>query len=174
VGVLAATLVMLPLTGPQPWLDYPTVLLNLSAPSDTTDVLAPTAWLAGAIGFLPARLVVAGAALALVAWSALRSTPRMSYAVAVLASVLVAPALYHHYLAILILPFLLLLAEGRSIAWLGVAYLLMSGGEQAALGELTWIVNRAMPTAGALVLLALALVPARPTVSRGTPLVRLS
>jgi hypothetical protein len=32
----------------------------------------------------------------------------------------------------------------------------MSGGQQAALGDLGWIVNRAMPTAGALVLLVLA------------------
>jgi hypothetical protein len=80
----------------------------------------------------------------------------MSFAVAVLASVLMAPALYHHYLAILVLPFLLLLSEGRSLGWLAAAYLLMSGGTQTALGELGWIVNRAMPTVGALVLLAIA------------------
>ena len=96
-------------------------------------------------------------ALGLVAWSALRSTARMSYAVVVLASVLVAPALYHHYLAIMVLPFLLLLAEGRPIAWLAVAYLLMSGGEQTALGDLSWMLNRGLPTAGALFLLVLAL-----------------
>lgn len=157
VGAIGAAVLALPLTGIQPWLDYPTVLANLSAPSDTTDTLAPTVWLAEAIGFLPARIVVTATAAGLVAWSALRSTTRMSFAVAVLASVLVAPALYQHYLAILVLPFLLLLAEGRPIAWLAAAYLLMSGGEQPALGDLAWIVNRAMPTAGALLLLVLAL-----------------
>ena len=157
VGIVAAALLSLPFTGVQPWLDYPTVLANLSAPADTRDTLAPTVWLAEWIGFLPARLIVTGAGLLLVAWAALRLTTRMSFTVAVLVSILVAPALYHHYLAILVLPFLLLLAEGRPIAWLAVAYLLMSGGEQTALGDLSWIVNRGFPTAGALVLLALAL-----------------
>jgi hypothetical protein len=81
----------------------------------------------------------------------------MSFTVAVLASILVAPALYHHYLAILVLPFLLLLAEGRPLGWLALAYLLMSGGEQTALGDLSWILNRGFPTAGALLLLVLCL-----------------
>jgi hypothetical protein len=156
VGVLATTLLTLPFTGIQPWLHYPTVLANLSAPKDTTDTLAPTVWLASYIDFTLARLIVTGGGLVLLAWAALRLTARMSFTVAVLVSILVAPGLYHHYLAILVLPFLLLLAEGRPIAWLGLAYLLMSGGTQTALGDLGWIVNRAMPTAGALVLLVLA------------------
>jgi alpha-1,2-mannosyltransferase len=161
VGIVAAALLSLPFTGVQPWLDYPTVLANLSAPADTRDTLAPTVWLAEWIGFLPARLVVTGAGLLLVAWAALRLTTRMSFTVAVLVSILVAPALYHHYLAILVLPFLLLLAEGRPIAWLAVAYLLMSGGEQTALGDLSWIVNKGLPTLGALALLLAALLPDR-------------
>jgi hypothetical protein len=41
--------------------------------------------------------------LAAVAWAALRRTTRMSFTVAVLVSILAAPALYHHYLAILVL-----------------------------------------------------------------------
>lgn len=167
VGMVASTLVTLPITGAQPWLDYPTVLLNLSAPSDTTDVLAPTVWLAEVIGFLPARIVVTATGLGIVAWSALRSTTRMSYTVAVIASVLIAPALYQHYLAIMVLPFLLLLAEGRPLAWLGIAYVLMSGGEQAALGEFRWIVNRAMPTAGAILLLVMALRHVAPRIIPG-------
>ncbi|HEX5591118.1 MAG TPA: glycosyltransferase family 87 protein, partial [Candidatus Limnocylindrales bacterium] len=162
VGVIGATLVTLPFTGTAPWFDYPTVLANLGAPRDTTDTLAPTVWLAELVDFTAARVIVTVIALALVAWSALRSNARMSFTVAVMASILVAPALYHHYLAILVLPFLLLLAEGRSIAWLAVAYLLMSGGAQPALGPLEWVVNRGLPTAGALVLLGLALVPSKP------------
>ena len=67
---------------------------------------------------------------------------------------LVAPALYHHYLALLVLPFLLAIGAGIPFRWIALAYLLMSGGQQAALGDLAWIVNRAMPTAGALLLLA--------------------
>lgn len=161
VGALGVAILALPLTGIQPWLDYPTVLANLSAPSITADALAPTIWLAEVIGFLPARIVVTAVVVTLVGWSALRAPTRMSFTVAVLASMLVAPALYQRYLVILVLPFLLLLAEGRSIAWLAAAYVLMSGGEQPALGDLAWIVNRAMPTAGALLLLVLALRPTR-------------
>jgi alpha-1,2-mannosyltransferase len=157
VGIVATVLLSVPFTGTQPWLDYPTVLANLSAPADTRDTLAPTVGLAEWIGFLPARLIVTGIGLALLAWAALRLSTRMSFTVAVLVSILVAPALYHHYLAILVLPFLLLLAEGRPIAWLAAAYLLMSGGEQTALGDLGWILNRGFPTAGVLLLLGLAL-----------------
>ena len=157
LGAAAFALVTLPITGIQPWLDYPTVLANLSAPADTRDTLAPTVWLAQVIGFTPARIVVTMAGLALLAWSALRSPARMSFTVAVLVSILIAPALYHHYLAILVLPFLLLLAEGRPIGWLAVAYLLMSGGEQEALGDVAWVLNRGLPTLGVLVLLIVAL-----------------
>lgn len=157
VGGLAAAIGTLPLTSIQPWLDYPAALLNLSAPSDTTDTLAPTVWLAALTGFSAARAVVTGLALALLVWSARTLPTRPSFAVSVLLSVLVAPALYHHYLAILVLPFLLLLPDRRSLPWLAAAYLLMSGGEQTALGDLSWIVNRGFPTVGALILLGVAL-----------------
>ena len=156
LGAAAFALVTLPLTGIQPWLDYPTVLANLSAPSDMRDTLAPTVWLAQVIGFTTARIVVTAIGLALLAWSALRTSTRMSFTVAVLVSILIAPALYHHYLAILVLPFLLLLAEGRPLGWLALAYLLMSGGEQTALGDLSWVLNRGLPTAGVVLLLVLA------------------
>ncbi len=165
---LAALLVALPMTGIQPWLDYPAVLLNLSAPSDTTDTLAPTVWLAGIVSFGVARLIITGVALALLAWTARRLSARRSFAVAVMLSVLIAPALYDHYLAILVLPFLLLLPEAGALPWLALAYLLMSGGEQTAFGDLSWIVNRGFPTAGALVLLGLAL--RRPRTVEATPL----
>ena len=156
IGGLAAVIVTLPITGIQPWLDYPAVLLNLSAPADTTDTLAPTVWLASSIGFLLARVVVTVLALVLLGWSALRLDTRRSFAVAVLLSLLIAPALYHHYLAISVLPFLLLLSEPGSLRWLAVAYVLMSGGEQTAYGDFSWIVNRGLPTAGMLLLLWLA------------------
>jgi len=169
VGVVATTLLTLPFTGIQPWLDYPAVLANLSAPADTRDTLAPTVWLAEVIDFTVARLLVTIVGLGLLAWSALRQPVRLSFTVAVLVSILVAPALYHHYLAILVLPFLLLLAEGRALGWLAVAYVLMSGGEQAALGDLSWIVNKGLPTAGALLLLVLALAVTRTPKDRPAP-----
>jgi hypothetical protein len=153
VGALVVALVALPVTGIEPWRELPAVLANLSAPSDTTDTLAPTVWLAPFVGFTVARVVIGVVGLALVAWSALRLPAIQSFAVAVAVAVLVAPALYHHYLAILVLPFVLGLAAGIRLRWLALAYLLMWGGQQSALGDLSWIVNRALPTAGALVLL---------------------
>ena len=156
IGGLAAVVVTLPITGIQPWLDFPAALLNLSAPSDTTDTLAPTVWLASFVGFSFARLVVTVVALILLAWSARRLPTRPSFALAVLLSLLIAPALYHHYLAITVLPFMLLLAEPGAFRWLAVAYILMSGGEQTAYGDLSWVVNRGLPTAGTFVLLWVA------------------
>lgn len=164
VGAAAAAAATLPLTGLPPWLDFPTVLLNLSAPTDTTDTLAPTVWLAEWTGFGAARIVVTAASLlALVGVSiAARSdlpsahepTLARSFGAAVLLSLLVAPAMYHHYLAIAVLPLVLGLAAGVRLRWLALAYFLMWGGTQAALGDAAWIVNRALPTAGAVVLLA--------------------
>ncbi len=157
IGGLLALVLTLPVTGLQSWLDFPAALVNLSAPSDTTDTLAPTVWLAAVVDFSTARWIVSLGALALLAWVARRSSTRASFAAAVVLSVLIAPALYHHYLAILVLPILLLLPERRNLVWLAFAYLLMSGGEQTALGDLSWIVNRGFPTLGALVVLAISL-----------------
>jgi hypothetical protein len=70
-----------------------------------------------------------------------------------MASVLIAPALYHHYLAIAVLPFLLALAHARPRWWLAIAYGGLLGGKQPELGELMWVVNRGLPTIGALTLL---------------------
>lgn len=154
-AVLVVALATLPFTGIQPWLDYPTVLANLSAPSDTTDTLAPTVWLAPLLGFTASRIVVTVIGLVIVVWSARVAPSRISFAIAVLISVLVAPALYQHYLAILVLPFLLALGAGIRARWLAVPYLLMWGGQQNALGDLAWIVNKGLPTVGAMLLLAL-------------------
>lgn len=182
IGAAAFALVTLPFTGIEPWTQFPTVLANLSAPSDTTDTLAPTVWLAGVVGFTPARVIVTLAGLAILAFSALASTrgardedpaspvgyhrspTSRSFAIAVVVGVLVAPAVYHHYLALLVLPMLLALGAGVPLRWLALAYFLMWGGQQPALGDLAFIVNRAAPTIGALVLLAsLTLAPARTT-----------
>lgn len=176
VGAAVLALVTLPVTGIEPWLQYPTVLANLSAPADTRDTLAPTVWLSEAVGFTVARVVVTVVGLAILAWAALRASPApqptrpgyaaigiesaapgpdtaRSFAIAVTVSILIAPALYHHYLALLVLPLILGLASGVPVALLAVSYLLMWGGQQAAFGDAAWLVNRALPTAGALLLL---------------------
>jgi alpha-1,2-mannosyltransferase len=179
IGAAAFALLTLPITGIEPWTQFPTVLANLSAPSDTTDTLAPTVWLAAVVGFTPARIVITLAGLAILAVAARASTADQraedgslafgdrhaptsrSFALAVTIAVLVAPALYHHYLALLVLPMLLGLGAGVPLRWLVLSYLLMWGGTQGALGDLAWIVNRAMPTLGALVLLASLAMPLR-------------
>jgi alpha-1,2-mannosyltransferase len=178
IGALVLTLVTLPFTGIEPWLQYPTVLLNLAGPSDTTDTLAPMVWLAPLIGFSGARIVVLAAGLMLlvgVSVAARRDLPSArtavvarSFGAAVLISILIAPALYHHYLAITVLPFILGLAAGVRLRWLALAYFLMWGGQQAALGDLAWIVNRAAPTLGVLVLLGALLVLLRRPPPRST------
>lgn len=154
VAGVVLVLVTLPVTGLDPWLQYPTVLANLSAPADPTDTLAPTVWLAPFLGFTLARLVVTAVGVVVVVLAARRldDTAR-SFGVAIVASILIAPALYHHYLAIMVLPLLLGLSGGVGVAWLAVAYLLMWGGKQSALGDLAWLGNRVLPTLGALVLL---------------------
>ena len=158
-------LVALPLTGLDPWRDYPTVLANLSAPSDTRDTLAPTVWLTPFLGFTGARVVVTAAGIAALLWAAWRRDERTSYAVAVCASLLIAPALYHHYLAILVLPFVLALSSWVAPVAIVAAYFLLWGGQQDALGDLSWVVNRGLPTAGVLVLFG-GLLLARPSPSR--------
>ncbi|HEX7951140.1 MAG TPA: glycosyltransferase family 87 protein [Candidatus Limnocylindrales bacterium] len=172
-AILVLALVTLPITGVQPWLDYPTVLLNLGAPSDTTDTLAPTVWLTPILGYGLARMVVTIIGLAIVVAMALRvgtgaraglgargSVVAASFGAAVATSVLVAPAVYQHYLAILVLPLLLAVVAGARLRWLAIAYLLMWGGEQAALGDYAWILNKGLPTLGAVLLLGLLVLAA--------------
>jgi hypothetical protein len=165
-AALALVVVTLPFTGIEPWLQYPRVLGNLSAVYDTTDTISPAIWLAPYLGFTTARWLVLGLGVVLVVWSARRSgreaVPAISFATAVVVSVLIAPNIFHHYLAIFVLPLILGLAAGVPLRWLALAYLLMSGGQQPAFGEFAWIVNRVLPTAGALVLLASLALTRRP------------
>jgi Glycosyltransferase family 87 len=153
IGAVALSLATLPITGIQPWLDYPTVLANLSAPSDVAASFAPTVWLAPILGFGVARVLVTVVGLAVIAWSARRLDARTGFAVTVLVSVLITPALWSHYLSLIVLPLLLALSGGVSLVILGLDYVLLSAGSQTALGDLDWITARAMPTLGALLLL---------------------
>jgi hypothetical protein len=72
----------------------------------------------------------------------------------VAASLLIAPALFHHYLALMLVPLLLAIRHTSWAIWIVAAYLLMSVGNQAVLGEGTWLGSRLLPTAGALLVAA--------------------
>ena len=160
VVALALLVASVPVTGLRPWLDFPRALANLSLTSQATDALAPTFWLAPYLGFALARILVTLVGLGILVWAA-RAAPRdidglrLSFAIAVTLSVLMTPALYTSYLTVLVLPLILALAAGVRRGPLALGYLLMWGGQQAALGDAEWIVTRGFPTAGALLLLAL-------------------
>ena len=103
---------------------------------------------------LVARIAVTAVGLAAVVWASRRRSEPVSFAVAVAVSILIAPALYQHYLVILVLPMLLAVRFAPPLIWVIVAYVLLSGGEQEALGEFVWVVNRLLPTLGALLVVA--------------------
>ena len=152
MALLAAATI--PVVGLQVWLDYPVVLLNQGPLIDTSDLLAPAVWLSELMPSFAARLIVLLAGLGVIVWSARRRSDPISFAVTVAVALLVTPAVYQHYLAILVLPLLLAIRYAPPLAWVVVAYVLMSGGEQAALGNWVWIVNRVLPTLGALLVVA--------------------
>ena len=154
VTIAVLALVTLPFTGVEPWLQYPIVLFNLGVPEDTRDVLAPSVWLSALMPPLVARIAVTAVGLAAIVWASRRRSEPVSYAVAVAVSILIAPALYQHYLVILVLPVLLAIRFAPPLIWVIVAYVLLSGGEQEALGEWVWVVNRLLPTLGALLVVA--------------------
>ena len=152
-GAAIAVGVAVVFTGLGPWLDYPRVLLNLSAPTDTGDAVAPMVWLTPVLGFGLARALVVGLLVAIVLWSARTQQPILSFSVAVTASIFLAPAVYHHYLTILVLPFLLGLSAGVSLVVLAAAYFLTWIGQQDALGAWSFLLSRAPQTIAVLVLL---------------------
>jgi alpha-1,2-mannosyltransferase len=154
-GAVGLALLTLPIVGLQPWLDYPRAILNLGAPAVVTDALAPSLWLSAIMPPLIARALVLAAALIAVVWSASRLDERASYGIAVGVSVLAAPSVFQHYLAIMVLPLLLGLSVTRdrppaARLALGASYLAMWPGQQPLLGAWSWVLNRALPTLGAI------------------------
>ena len=111
----AIAVVALPITGLQSWLDYPRVLLNMGPILDIHDSVSPTLWLEPVVGFQLARAAVIAASVAGVLYVARSRPDVVSYPIAVTASILIAPAVFHHYLSILVLPLLLALAAGRAL-----------------------------------------------------------
>lgn len=160
-AMAALVVATLPVTGIGPWLDYPTVLLNLGPVVDPRDALAPTVWLSEVVPPAIARVVVTASGIAVILATTRRLPEASSFAIAVAVSVLIAPAVYHHYLAILVLPLLIAVRYAPPVAWVGVAYLLMSGGEQDVLGDGAWVTNRLLPTIGAILIVVCLAVPRR-------------
>lgn len=152
-AVVGLALASVPFVGLQSWLDFPTALLNMGRITAVIDSVSPTIWLTPLLGFDVARWLVLAAGTALVVWAARRRDERVGFALAVTVSVLVAPSVFHHYLALLLLPLLLALAAGVPLAVVALAYVLMFGGQQPALGEWNWVLSRVPQTLGYVVLL---------------------
>jgi alpha-1,2-mannosyltransferase len=171
VGMAALSLVTLPITGIQPWFDYPTVLANMAAPIDVSASLSPTVWLAPIVGFGTARLVVLAVVLVVLAWVARRADERTGFGAAIVLALLATPALWTHYLSILVVPLLLAIGAGVAPVVVAGGYLLLSAGYQAALGDAVWITVRLLPTLGMLVVLGALVVRGSrsPTASASSP-----
>jgi len=153
LAALVAALASLPITGIQPWLDMPAVLFNMVGPTNDADAMGPTLWLAPVLGFSAARIIVTTLGVGIVLWSSRRQQLAISFATTVLVSVLIAPIMWHHYLAIALVPMLIGLGAGVSPRWIAASYLFLSAGQPIGFGDYSWIVRRGFPTAGALTLL---------------------
>lgn len=156
VTVAGLALITAPVTGIGAWIDYPTVLANAAAPTPNTTI-GPTAWLTDAIGFTPARIAVIAVGMGIVVWSARSQPAVVSYAVAVMVSVLVVPTLYPHYLAVIVLPLLLAFAIKGWTRGPAMAYLALLVGGQFALADLNVSTNLGLATIGALLPLGVLL-----------------
>jgi alpha-1,2-mannosyltransferase len=166
LGAVVVSALALPLTGVQPWLDYGRVLLNMAGPIDPTFSLAPTTWLTPVLGMTLARILVSLGGLVVVVWVARQRGPMIGFAATIVAALLITPILWAHYLTVLVVPLVLAVASGVSLVVVGVVYLLLSTGNQAAFGDIGFLLARVCPTAGMLLLLG-ALV-AKATDRRGT------
>ena len=149
-----------PLVGLEPWLDYPRVLANLGPPPELWSSIAPASLLAEFIDFNIARLLVIVAGFAVLVWSALRQPAPISFSVAIMISLLVVPTMYVHYLAVAVVPLLVLAFHSRTGAASTLGYLSLFIGTQAGLIDLQSVGNRILAIGGAVAPLA-AMLPAK-------------
>lgn len=156
MGTLA--LATIPLTGADPWLAYPTVLANLAPPVNLSTVLAPTTWLAPAVGFDLARLLVTAVGIAVLVWSALTQPAPTSFAVAIIVSLLISPAMYMSYLALAVLPLLLAYIHTRRRKTLMLVYLFFFASTQMTIWDPEGDLPRALATSSFLAVLVYLLV----------------
>lgn len=142
VAMLALAAVTLPFVGIGAWFDYVRVLANLGPPVDIWSSIAPTTLLSEFTGFPIARVVVTGAGIAILLWSAVRRPAPISFAIALTVSVLIVPTLYPHSMSLAVAP--LLIYALYSVGALGplVVYAALFVGGQLALFDLRVVVNR--------------------------------
>jgi hypothetical protein len=161
VTVIVLAVATFPIVGVQAWLDYPQVLLNVGPPPDAWSSFAPASILAEFVGLMPARLIVIGAGVIVLAWAALRKPAPISFAVALMVSISVVPTMYPHYLALVVAPLLLFALYSPSGLGPVIAYVALFIGGQVALLDLSVPIYRALALLGLLVPLAVMLLPDR-------------
>ena len=133
MGVLAA--ITLPWVGVGAWFDYLRVLANIGPPVDVWNSIAPTTVLSELTGFTVARVIVLILGLGVITWAAFRRPAPISFAIALMVSILIVPTLYPHSMSLAVAP--LLIYAVYSVDWVGpvTAYVALFIGGQAALGE---------------------------------------
>jgi Glycosyltransferase family 87 len=134
--ILGVALATLPVVGISGWTDYLRVVTDLAGPGGLTafSILGPIVILAG--------LVAA-------AWSTLQHPPWVSFSVCILAAMLLSPTLVATYLALAVLPLILLLAYSRS-QWPAIAcYVLVfiAGMLEFEAGPMDILLARVLTTA---------------------------
>jgi hypothetical protein len=169
VGAIVIALATVPITGIQAWLDYPRILANMGPIGDVHDSVSPTIWLLPVIGYDAARLAVLSIGTAAIIYVAKSRPDIVSFPIAVTVSILVAPAVFHHYLSILVLPLLLAVAAGVRWWVVGLIYLLLWGGQQPALGDWAWVLSRVPQTVAYVLLIGALIATRRAPVSIPTP-----
>jgi hypothetical protein len=133
-GLLALLLVTLPWVGPQGWLDYATVVRNLSGITGVPRNFDLGSFFLhkGAPGWAVSLALFSGYAVALGAvLASLRRDRELSYVVVVGATLLLSPLLWNHYLTHLLIISAFLVARGRR--W-GLALPLLTWLPQDLLG----------------------------------------
>jgi hypothetical protein len=159
VTMLLLAGVTLPWVGLGAWFDYVRVLGNIGPPVDVWSSIAPTTVLSELTGFPVARVAVVIAGLVVLAWAALRRQAPISFAIALMVSILIVPTLYPHSMALAVAP--LLIYAVYSVDWRGpvAAYIALFVGGQAALANLQVAVNRLAAVLSLLFTLAILVVP---------------
>jgi alpha-1,2-mannosyltransferase len=160
MGVLAA--ITLPWVGVGAWFDYVRVLANIGPPADVWSSIAPTTVLSELTGFTIARVIVLLLGLGVITWAAFRRPAPISFAIALMVSILIVPTLYAHSMSLAVAP--LLIYAVYSVDWVGpvTAYVALFIGGQAALLNLQVAVNRLAAVSSLLVALVVFVVPWKP------------
>jgi hypothetical protein len=136
VVIIGVALATLPVVGISGWTDYLGVVTDLAGPSGLT-----------AFSIMGPIVILAGVAAA--AWSTLQHPAWVSFSVCILAAMLLSPTLVATYLALAVLPLILLLAYSRS-QWPAVAcyaLVFVAGMLEFEAGPMDILVARVLTTA---------------------------